>query len=470
MRSAVHAPIARAEMRLRVLATCVIFFGAIVASISASAASSPNAAFSSAAIALGGTLVLAFFIECRAGVRNLFRVDIFMVVVLYGLTLLEFLFEQDDLSHQLDAASACGAIDVTLCAFAGLVLGRHAFKMHSGDTLSDMALSLSPSRMVGLLVGCALVGYLHILLAVDFNIFEALRQMTLPRFSQSWTRGRFGGIDTMITELGLLIFLVPPLAGAILAEHRRYRWHQTAIAILLLLLTLFFGFSGGTRYVFLTYLATFGASFLMLRRTMSWSSLAAVAVPLAIVAGAATYYMINIRTFGLQNWEQGVERTDHFAVDMNILNIAGLMRTFPSRYDYLGFEVPFIAAIRPIPRFLWPGKPEGLSISIEEVLGAEGWTLSAAYVGELWMAGGLLAVVLASLMFGAAASGWNRVGTKAQGNLDKILFASGFFAAGLCMRSFLGVAPAILPTLALLVYRNWHYRRYPRHRSRPTSV
>jgi hypothetical protein len=457
-------------MRLRVMATCVIIFGAIVASISASAASSPNAAFSSAAVALGCTLALAFFIESQAGARNLFRVDIFMLVVLYGLTLLEFLFEQDDLSYRLDAVSAYGAIDATLCAFTGLVLGRHAFKMYSGDTLSDMALSLSPSRMVHLLVGCAFIGYLHILLAVDFNIFEALRQMTMPRFTQSWTRGRFGGIETMVTELGLLIYLVPPLVGAILAEHQRYRWHQTVIAILLLLLTLFFGFAGGTRFIFLTYLATFGASFLMLRRNMSWSALAAVAVPLAIVSGAATYYMISIRTYGLQNWEQGVEHADRFSIDMNILNIAGLMRAFPSEHDFLGLEIPFSAAIRPIPRFLWPGKPEGLSVSIEEVLGAEGLTLSAAYIGELWMAGGLFAVVLGSLVFGAVASGWNRVGTMAQGNLDKILFASGFFAAGLCMRSFLGVAPTILPTVALLVFRYWHYRRYPRHRSRPRTI
>lgn len=463
-------PVARAEMRLRLLSTYVFILGAVIASISASSASSTNEAFSSAAIVLGCTLVIAFGIELQAGVRNIFRVDIFIVVVLYGLTFLEFLFDQEDLSYQLNAANACEAIDVTLCAFGGLMIGRHAFKMYAGDTLSDMTLSLSPSRMMGLLLGCTLIGYLHILLAVNFDIVEALRQMTLPRFSQSWTRNRMGGIEALLTELGLLIFLLPPLVGAILAEHRRYRWYQKAIAVLVLTLTLFFGFSGGTRYIFLTYLATFGASFLLLRRAISWSLLAAVGVPLAVVAGAAAHFMVHIRTVGVQNWEVGVERSDRFFVDMNILNISGLIQSFPSRYDYLGFEVPFIAFVRPIPRVLWAGKPEGLSISIEEVLGAEGWTLAATYIGEVWMASGLFAVVLASLIFGAAASGWNRVGSTAQGNLDKIVFASGFFAAGLCMRSFMGVAPAVLPTVALLLFRNWQYRRQPRNPPRPRHL
>jgi hypothetical protein len=155
---------------------------------------------------------------------------------------------------------------------------------------------------------------------------------------------------------------------------------------------------------------------------------------------------------------------------MNLLNIAGLIRAIPDRYDYLGFEIPFAALIRPIPRVVWPGKPEGLSASIEEVLGGEGLTLSATYIGEFWMAGGLFAVILGSFILGASAAAWNRVGAKAQGNLDQILFASGFFAAGLCMRSFLGVMPTILPTLALYVYREWHIRYRARHRRQPRNI
>ncbi len=474
MKVSSHAPMrvlspvrpARAEMRLRTAATLFLVLGALFASVAARAAVSTNEAFSLAAATFGCAIAIALFIESRRGVRNLFRVDIFMIVVLYGLTFLEFLFPQDDLSVRLMPDAAWSAIDVTLCAFVGLALGRHAVTMYAGQTLSDMAMSLSPSRMFSLLLVCAFVGYLPILVAVSFDVFEALRQMTLPRFSQAWTRGRTGGITALLSELGLLIFLLPPLVGAIFAEHQRYRAVQKIGALLILALTLFYGFSGGTRYVFLTYLATFGASYLMLRPYISWSSLIVVGVPLAVMAGAGAYYMAELRTVGLGNWEKAVERTDRVFVDMNILNIAGLIEVFPDRHDYLGLEVPFTAVIRPIPRVLWPGKPEGLSISIEEVLGADGWTLSATYVGELWMAGGLFAVVVASLIFGAAGARWNRLGTAAQGNLDKIVFATGFFAAGLGMRSFMGVAPAVLPTLALYIFRRWYAAKRKRHLSR----
>lgn len=461
--------IARMEMYLRVQSTFFIIVGALIASSIAAFETSTNQALSSAAAAFGCTLVIAFALEARAGVRNLFRVDIFMFVVLYGLTLSEFLAEQDDLSHRMTVDEARFAIDVVLFAFCGLALGRHAYKMYAGQLLAGAPVGLTPSQMTSLFVACAAIGYLHILIAVNFDIFEAIRQMLLPRFSQSWSRGRIGGLDALLSELGLLIYLLPPLAGAIAAESRRYSMIQKIVVGAIISFTFFYGLSGGTRYIFLTYLITFGASYLMMRRNLTWSSLVWVGAPFASIALLAIYFMAAIRTYGLQNWSEGVQSTERFFVDMNILNIAGLIWAFPDQYDYLWLEVPYIAFIRPIPRVLWPGKPEGLSASIEDVLGAEGLTLSATYIGEFWMAGGLFAVIVASLCLGAAAAAWNRVGAKAQGNLDQILFASGFFAAGLCMRSFLGVMPAVLPTLALYLFRRWHLKFRVRSRVRPRN-
>jgi hypothetical protein len=148
-----------------------------------------------------------------------------------------------------------------------------------------------------------------------------------------------------------------------------------------------------------------------------------------------------------------MSQTDSLFVDMNLVNIAGLTEAFPRNAPHLGLEIPYVAVIRPIPRALWPEKPEGLSVSIEEVLGgAEGWTLSATFVGELWMAGGYGAIALASLVFGAVASAWNRIGANATTKLELALYASAFFAAGICMRSFMAVAPPLLPTIAMWAY------------------
>ena len=48
-------------------------------------------------------------------------------------------------------------------------------------------------------------------------------------------------------------------------------------------------------------------------------------------------------------------------VDYNLYAICRLMEVFPAHQDYLGLEIPYNALIRPIPRAIWPGKPEGLS-------------------------------------------------------------------------------------------------------------
>ena len=94
--------------------------------------------------------------------------------------------------------------------------------------------------------------------------------MQWPRFSQSWTRGRLGGWHDLLNEVGALIYLLPPLAGAIFAQRKRYGFGSLAFVAAVLLLTLFMGFTGGTRNVLLTYLITFVVAFLLLQPKLNW--------------------------------------------------------------------------------------------------------------------------------------------------------------------------------------------------------
>src|SRR5262249_56817340 len=79
-----------------------------------------------------------------------------------------------------------------------------------------------PASFLLRFVLATLLGYLHVFLAVNFDPFEAVRQMSLPRFSQSWGRGRYGDAYSLLYELGALIWLIPPLAGIIYARSRDY--------------------------------------------------------------------------------------------------------------------------------------------------------------------------------------------------------------------------------------------------------
>ena len=146
--------------------------------------------------------------------------------------------------------------------------------------------------------------------------------------------------------------------------------------------------------------------------------------------------------------------------------IAKLAELFPEEYDYLGLEIPYLGLVRPIPRAIWSGKPEGMSVGIEEALGAEGLTLSATFIGEAYMSGGIVGVFLIALFLGALARWWGQHASPYNSDLGILIYASGFFAVAITMRSMLVATTAMLPTIAAVVIGRYLIRRY----RTPTAV
>ena len=114
--------------------------------------------------------------------------------------------------------------------------------------------------------------------------------------------------------------------------------------------------------------------------------------------GLANY--VKRTVFQEQYYQQPERDRAGLVIDNNLLSLARTVDYFPKRADYLGFEVPYWALVKPIPRAFWPGKPKGLSISIETVRnerGAEAATWASTFLGESYMGGGLFGVGLAAL-------------------------------------------------------------------------
>jgi oligosaccharide repeat unit polymerase len=410
--------------------------------------------FTVGAFGVGLSLGVATLIEAKAGIRNLIRVDILILWALFGLTFLEFLFPQPNVDALVSAAAATNGTHAMLVGFAGLAVGRHLVPKRSGSRKSA-ALDLRPAQFFLLFMLATVVGYLHIFLAVDFNPFEALRQMSLPRWSQSWSRGQYGNAYSLLYELGALIYLIPPIAGLMYARSRAYDVTQKVIVGIVLVFTFYYGFASGTRNVFATYVITFIGVYFLAKRQINWRRALLLGVPMIVLLLLATVYMLKFRTVGLSNFSIAEERTsESFFVDLNMVNVSLLTEVFPNAYGFLGLEIPYNALIRPIPRALWSGKPEALSVSIETALGVSspGMTVSCTFVGEAYMAGGLVAVLVVSLFFGAAAEMWNRVRLNINSQFTQLLYASGFLCAALAMRSMLQMVPLVLPTLALWLF------------------
>jgi hypothetical protein len=100
---------------------------------------------------------------------------------------------------------------------------------------------------------------------------------------------------------------------------------------------------------------------------------------------------------------------------------------------------------------LWPGKPDGSKVSIENILGLEGLTIAATFVGESYVAGGLTAVMIASVLVGMLAQWWTRKAFSPESGFGILIYGSGFFAVVITMRSMYWLPVAILPTLAAIV-------------------
>ena len=191
-----------------------------------------------------------------------------------------------------------------------------------------------------------------------------------------------------------------------------------------------------------------------------------VGVPVAGLLLFASTLMLEFRSAGGITWLAAGERHyDTLYIDHNIVNLSNLTNIFPDTVDYLGLEIPYQTLIKPIPRALWPGKPEGLSTGIEAALGVTDnvTTLSCTFVGEAYMAFGLVGVTLAGLLFGAAAALWNRVGQDANSSFSQLLYASGFLCAAMAMRSLLVMVPFMLPTVGLWIFGRYWLQRSSVH-------
>lgn len=401
------------------------------------------------------SLAASIAFDLRFGPRNLLRADLVALLSLYFFTLVEFLFPQYELNNLVSADPTRTGVFACMLAFGCLALGRHFDFLPVKGARQLCRTPMPRGLILTIFWTLFLAGFSNVVIGVKFDLPQIIHWILEPRFSAPWGRERLGDWKALLHELSLLVYLVPPLAGIIMARRRHYSRLQIALIAAALAFTLFFAFSEGTRYVFSAYLVTFVIGFSFAAGRGKLHEVAIVGVAGLVVLGISTTMMLQFRNVGLRAWWQGrgdlaraESGMDYFFVDYNLHTIARIVEYFPAHHSYLGWEVPYMAVIRPIPRAIWKGKPEGMSFTTEDVIGAEGWTVAATFVGEAYMAGGLVAVALVALALGAFGGWWNRIGSSENADFGILVYSSGFFAMALSMRSIQVLTTAMLPTIA----------------------
>ncbi|MHA3775719.1 hypothetical protein ACXR0O_29745 [Verrucomicrobiota bacterium sgz303538] len=417
---------------------------------------SPSEVSRYAAIGTALSLAVSTIFDLRRGIPNLIRADFMAVAALYFLTLFEFFFPQPNFDQMISVSSTKLALYAVVVGLAGMLIGRHLWQPRQQPFVNTLTREIPARWLVIMTAACFALGFFHQIVAVNFDVGEWIEEMMAPRFSQPWQRGKLGDWKALLVELQLFIYLIPPLAGIILARRQRFSGSARLLVLLTFLFTLFYGFTGGTRNVFACFLVTFVIGYAFAMPEGRRKELIILCVSAVVTFLAAVVLMLEFRNVGFKNWLDGKyvppetrERT--LFIDYNLYAIARIVEVFPKHREYLGLEVPYLALIRPIPRALWPGKPEGMSTTIEETLGVEGLTISASFVGEAWMAGGFLAVLGTGLFMGALTGWWSFLGSRRNSELGTLIYASGFFAAVISMRSLFTFTTALLPTVAALV-------------------
>ncbi len=421
-------------------------------------------------------IVVSILCDWRVSLRNLIRIDLFAIIALYYLTLAEFVISDqpifDETVFSIDTRSA---VFSTLLGFFGLVVGRHLIRAGRGNLPFDKTPHISPAVYLSIIVGAFILANLYKWIAVDFNFVDWLRHLGGPRFSQPWQRGQLGNLTTILHEGELLNQLIPPLAGLIYARRQKYSLLQLLIVTVILLATLFVGFVGGTRNILAVNLAGLTGGYFIFQKNLRISRVVMAGLAVIVIFFVLSSHQLRFRNMGLWTyvehnlWQDnllgvgdifegsdefagGEESADAYFVDLNLRNIAGIHRVFPSQYPYLGFNMPFVALTKPIPRAFWPDKPTDFKVSIEDALEVQGLTLSCTFVGEAYMMWGNVGVVLTGICFGMFFMYWNRLGSRTDSTFPVLVYAAGFFAALITMRSMTMFTTALLPALALVAF------------------
>ncbi|MFT5471448.1 MAG: oligosaccharide repeat unit polymerase [Verrucomicrobiales bacterium] len=458
---------ARISMRPTAAGNFVLLLGLLIAYATIQT-DLPSLMASRVARIVGGFLIASFLVEIQQiGLRRMIRIDAAALAAFYLLTLAEFLITQPALDVQVSSSAVETGLALVILGMAALTIGRSLVPFNPHRKSNSSLPELTQTEIFAMTILCFIIGHLHMVIAVGFSPIALFRELTDPRFAQDWARGQVGSWSALLYELNLLTYLIPPAGAMLLSRWKTLPLIWMPVLLAMLAFVFFSGFSQGSRYVFAVHLITFSAALLLSMKRLTLNKVILLVTPALTILIAASFFTLEFRRIGLREYvsrilsgtqienverELSVGSNLEFMVDNNLRAISALSEYFPKRHDYLGSEVVIHGLVHPIPRALWPGKPEKLTIMLEEVLGIQGATIAATFVGEGYMAGGLFGVIAFGLVLGFFCGAWNRLGEVTGNQTLLLLYVAGFFWATVAMRSSMWVTVSALPCLALYVY------------------
>lgn len=471
-----------AEFKPTILGTIAILIACAFGFVLSEADAQPSKVAQNVAYVLLAGITVSILMDWTKGLRNLVRLDILAFLALYFLSYFEFLFPQSNFDLLVDPDSLVKAIKMTTIGYGALAIGRH-IRVGSKTALDFVgSIQMRNKDILVIYFAAFVISHFYMWMSVNFNFLQWFQELMQARFSQSWSRSKYGSLATLAGELMLLSNVIPPIAGLVYAKWREFGKVTVFWVTIPLIIVLFEGFCSGTRNVLAIHLAGILAGFFIVQKQLRVKWIILMSVSTVIIFVVLADVMLEFRTIGLKRYidegrykpaykelvaesyiESGDERGESgYFVDYNLLRIAQLVDVFPDVYEYNGWNLPFVAITKPIPRAFWPGKPTDLKVGLEEAVGAKGMTIACTWIGEAYVSGGVIWIIGIGLLIGIFCRFWNQLAKFVRSPFALIVFASGIFAVLALMRSLMFFTTALLPAFALIAMGIFIHKNRPR--------
>jgi hypothetical protein len=332
----------------------------------------------------------------------------------------------------------------------------------------------APSRFYfGVGVLAFTLGFLKYAIPANFDLGVMAEGLVAGRWGAAWGRGMLGGADAFVDHLSYFGYLLPPLTIVLALRLGWTDVRSILVGIGTLIMAGFLVQSGARRLVGLFFGIAAVVWFLGKPR---------VRLSTVIGLGFALFgllftldKMLAYRNVGVLGalfdpnlTLRQLDDTDALVrVDDNFLRLVQTTAIFPDLHPYTTWRYALWVMVRPVPRLFWSGKPVNPGFDLPEFVGVTGASVSSSVIGELFMAGGFVAVGLGGWFYGRLARSLSHFLSITRTWSGLLIYSVGLLALFTGMRSMIELVLTSYVGLAwvVLVRLQNTFQNGPKHTS-----